>query len=73
MSKYNVVVWKDEDIWSAHSPSTPGVYGLGKTRQAALADYRAALRDELAYQKQIGERPHAAQPVFLSQIEIKAA
>lgn len=73
MSKYSVVVWKDEGIWSARSPSTPGVYGLGKTKRAALADYLSALRVELTYQKQIGERPHASQPVFLSQVEIKAA
>lgn len=70
MSKYDVVVWSEEGVWTAHSPSVPGVYGLGKSRRAAVADFKLALSDEIAYQKQIGQRPSRQRRIFLDAVEI---
>jgi predicted phosphodiesterase/predicted RNase H-like HicB family nuclease len=37
-----LVVKKEGGTWSAHDPKVPGVYGLGPTREAALADLAEA-------------------------------
>ena len=36
--KSKIVITKEDGIWSAHDPAVPGVYGLGPSRKAALAD-----------------------------------
>ena len=42
MVKSKLVFAEENGIWSAHDPSVPGVYGLGPTREAALADLAEA-------------------------------
>jgi predicted phosphodiesterase/predicted RNase H-like HicB family nuclease len=36
--KRKLVITVEDGIWSAHDPAVPGVYGLGPSRKAALAD-----------------------------------
>jgi hypothetical protein len=43
MKTYDTITWKEEGVWTAHSPSVPGVYGLGSTRDTANRDLREAL------------------------------
>ncbi|MGD0837030.1 MAG: metallophosphoesterase family protein [Polyangia bacterium] len=38
-----IVLTEEEGTWSAHDPDVPGVYGLGPTREQALADLEEAL------------------------------
>jgi predicted RNase H-like HicB family nuclease len=40
--RFKVVFTEEEGTWSAHDPTVPGVYGLGPTRKAALADLAEA-------------------------------
>jgi predicted RNase H-like HicB family nuclease len=44
MKRDDYVAWKDEGKWVVHSPSVPGVYGLGSTRKRAEQDFIEALR-----------------------------
>jgi len=46
--KSKIVITVEDGIWSAHDPAVPGVYGLGPSRKAALADLveAKALLDE---------------------------
>ena len=60
VNKRNVEVCKEEGVWSVRSPSTPGVYGLGDTKRAALADYHSALRDDSACQKRMSGKTEFA-------------
>jgi len=55
MKSYDYVAWQSEGIWTAHSPSVPGVYGVGKTRAEAAADLGAGLSDMLDHLREIGE------------------
>ncbi len=41
--KYRFVAWKESGMWTAHSPSVPGVYGVGSTAASAERDLREAL------------------------------
>jgi predicted RNase H-like HicB family nuclease len=65
---YDVVIWKEEGIWTAHSPSVPGVYGLGSTREIANRDLKEALALLSHYLREIGESlqgsvaPHKSAP-----------
>jgi len=43
------ITWKEEGVWTAHCPAVSGVYGLGSTVRAAVADLRSALREMRAY------------------------
>jgi len=36
------ILEKEGDTWLAHDPDAPGVYGVGPTREAALADLAEA-------------------------------
>lgn len=54
--KYEFVAWKDEGVWTAHSPSVAGVYGLGSTMAAAQKDLADAIAELLDYLREIGER-----------------
>jgi putative phosphoesterase len=40
--RFKVVFTEEEGTWSAHDPTVPGVYGIGPTREAALADLAEA-------------------------------
>ena len=40
--KSNIIVTEENETWSAHDPNVPGVYGLGPTREAAMADLSEA-------------------------------
>ena len=46
--KSKIVITVEDGIWAAHDPAVPGVYGLGPSRKAALADLveATALLDE---------------------------
>jgi predicted phosphodiesterase len=36
--KSKIVITVENGVWTAHDPAVPGVYGLGSSRKAALAD-----------------------------------
>jgi len=58
---YPVTLWKEESIWTAHAPSIPGLYGMGRTPAAARRDLANGMRDLFAYLDEIGEpRPPGA-------------
>jgi predicted RNase H-like HicB family nuclease len=64
------VVWEDEGKWTAHSPSVPGVYGVGATRREAEADFIDALSEMLAYLRDIGEHPPKRKRVIAGVVEV---
>jgi predicted RNase H-like HicB family nuclease len=49
VKNYDVVIWKEEGVWTAHSPSVPGAYGLGSTVDDAKRDLGEALTLLLRY------------------------
>lgn len=53
--RYEYITWVEEGQWAAHSPSVPGVYGVGKTRIQAVSDLEEALGEMRAYLDEIGE------------------
>jgi predicted RNase H-like HicB family nuclease len=63
MSKYGFVVWQDEGVWTAHSPSVPGVYGVGATRRAAEKDLTEGITVMLDYLKEIKAQPPKAKKI----------
>lgn len=71
MRRYDYVAWKDEGVWSVHSPSVPGVYGLGATRRAAEADFAESLAEMLAYLEDIGEQPPRPKRLVAGAVEIR--
>jgi predicted RNase H-like HicB family nuclease len=54
--RYAYITWTEEGQWTAHSPSVPGVYGVGRTRDRAVADLGEALDEMFDYLAEIGER-----------------
>lgn len=61
--QYDILLWRDEGIWTAHAPSVPGAYGIGRTPKAAKADLAGALRELATYLKSRNRklpRPFAA-------------
>ena len=54
--EFDCILWLEEGMWTAHSPSVPGVYGLGRTRGAAEKDLVDGLYDLFTYLEDIGER-----------------
>lgn len=70
MRKYDYVAWKDEGLWTAHSPSVPGVYGLGATRRAAETDLIDATAELLDYLDDVGENPPKRTRVVAGTIEV---
>ena len=68
---YNHVAWQDEGVWTVHSPSIPGVYGLGGTQRAAESDFRASLREMLAYLTEIGEAPPPSKHLAIGETSIR--
>jgi predicted RNase H-like HicB family nuclease len=67
---YSYVAWKDEGMWTVHTPSVPGLYGVGKTRRAAERDFRQALSLLLAYLDEIGEAPPKPTPVYTGKLAV---
>lgn len=63
MRRYDYIAWKDEGNWVVHSPSVPGVYGLGSTRKRAEKDFLKALNALLEHLREIGERPPTPRPL----------
>jgi predicted RNase H-like HicB family nuclease len=70
MRRYGYVAWQDEGLWTAHSPSVPGVYGVGSTRRAAERDLFDALEEMLSYLAEIGERPPRAKRLVSGSVAI---
>jgi predicted RNase H-like HicB family nuclease len=68
MKTYDVVIWKEEGVWTAHSPSVPGVYGLGSTRDIANRDLKEALALLSHYLREIGESLPRSQKLHTSQV-----
>ncbi|MEK6607457.1 MAG: hypothetical protein AABZ30_07335 [Myxococcota bacterium] len=60
---YPVTLWKEEGIWTAHTPAISGLYGMGKTPAAACRDLALGMRDVFAYLDEIGEPRPAPIPV----------
>lgn len=56
MTTYDYVSWKEEGVWTANCPAVAGVYGIGPTSGAAVADLKEALSEMSAYLDGIGER-----------------
>lgn len=57
---YDYAAWQEAGQWTAHCPAVPGVYGLGRTSAAAVADLKEALRELDSYLEEIGESLPAA-------------
>jgi predicted RNase H-like HicB family nuclease len=53
--KYDYIAWEEEGLWTAHSPSIPGVYGIGATRSKAAQSLFDGVDDLLDYLTEIGE------------------
>jgi predicted RNase H-like HicB family nuclease len=67
---YPVTLWKEEGMWTAHAPSIPGLYGLGKTPAAAKRDLAAGMRDLFAYLDEIGEPRPRPIPVHADRVAV---
>jgi predicted RNase H-like HicB family nuclease len=65
------IAWKDEGQWSAHSPSVPGVYGLGETRQEAISDLIEGVGEMLDYLDEIGADRPAKKRLVSGVIEVR--
>lgn len=64
IAKYEFVCWQDEGLWTAHSPSVPGVYGVGDTRKQAETELFEGIEEMFDYLSSIGEvRPKAKRVV----------
>ena len=70
MPRYDLIVWKDEGVWTAHSPSISGVYGVGTTAREAKADFAAAATEMLDYLDEIGEPPPRRTEVRLYDVDL---
>ena len=46
---FDYILWQEEGHWTAHIPSVPGVYGVGKTQGAAAKDLSDGLTDLFDY------------------------
>ena len=66
--RYPYIAWKDEGRWVVHSPSVPGVYGLGRTKSVAEKDFSVALDLMLSYLREIGERLPAPLPLTIGTV-----
>lgn len=67
--KYKCLLWKEDGTWTAHHP-TLGCFGVGGTRRIAAADLAEAIREMLAYLREIGEKPPADRLVEVGEVEI---
>jgi predicted RNase H-like HicB family nuclease len=65
MTKYTYVATQEKGVWGITCPSLPGVFGVGKTRQAAENDFTKALNTLAAYLDEVGEALPKPRPVFL--------
>ncbi|MHB8420904.1 MAG: type II toxin-antitoxin system HicB family antitoxin [Myxococcales bacterium] len=68
--RYDYIAWKDEGRWVVHSPSVPGVYGLGRTRAAAKNDFFEALSLLIEHLKSIHEPLPKPKPLELGTAEV---
>jgi predicted RNase H-like HicB family nuclease len=55
--KYKIVLEFEDGDWYGHGLEMPGVFGDGKTVQAAVAETREALTTAVAYLLEEGRRP----------------
>ena len=53
---YTTVAVQEEGLWGVTCPAIPGVFGIGKTRPAAEADFIEALNALLDYLGDVGEK-----------------
>lgn len=67
---YTVLTWQEEGVWSAMSPSVPGVFGLGSTRVAAENDFTEALSTLADYLDEIGEPLPPAQRIYVRDLSV---
>jgi len=70
MRTYDVLTWEEEGVWTAHSPSVPGVYGLGSTPDVADRDLKDALDTLAEYLREIGESLPRARRLRTSQVSV---
>jgi predicted RNase H-like HicB family nuclease len=70
MATYRTIIWQEEEIWTAHAPAVPGVYGVGATPKAASNDLAGALHEMFDYLDEIDEEHPAPAPVRFGEINI---
>lgn len=70
MRKYDYVAWEEEGTWTVHSPSVPGVWGLGATRAEAEADFTDALNETLTHLVETGKRLPKQRHVTVGVVEV---
>ena len=68
---YDYIAWHDEGMWTAHSPSIPGVYGLGATRGEAEQDLFAGIEEMFGYLKDIGVQLPVAKRVISGTVRVQ--
>lgn len=68
--KYEYVAWKDEGRWVVHSPSVPGVYGLGRSKAAAKEDFSQALSLLIEHLRSIDEPLPRARPLEIGTAQV---
>jgi predicted phosphodiesterase/predicted RNase H-like HicB family nuclease len=61
----------EEGMWSAHDPDVPGVYGLGSTREEALADLAEAMAALTEYEADLVEDAEDLRAAEASRAEIQ--
>ena len=61
----------EEGMWSAHDPDVPGVYGLGSTREEALADLAEAMAALAEYEADLVEDAEDLRAAEASRAEIQ--
>lgn len=70
MSTYHTIAWKEDGTWTAHAPSVPGVYGLGRTRRQAEDDLVEALELMFDYLDEVGDPRPAPSPVVHGEVRL---
>jgi predicted RNase H-like HicB family nuclease len=68
--EYDYLVWREEGVWTAHSPSIPGVFGLGDTKKEAEEDFFEALALMASYLDEIGEPMPKRRRITVGVVEV---
>jgi len=69
--KYEFLAWKDEGVWTAHSPSVVGVYGVGATRAEAERDLLDGIEELVSYLGEVGESAPRPKHIAIGVLEIE--
>lgn len=66
--RYNCILWEEDGEWTAHNPDI-GVFGVGPSRKAALADFVTAAKLMIDYVQSIGERVPRSRAIEVASAE----